>query len=171
METNQYHLRALEMQDLDVLFALENDPAIWKYTNRQHPYTKAFLMEYVMQSHLSLAEIGQLRLAIVDAQDRVLGLVDLFDADLHHQRAAVGIAILRGKQNMGLGKQALKLLIDYCQSHLSLYQLYCEIDINNHSSKRLFESAGFVLCGTKKDWNYYDQAFHDVHFYQKIIAS
>lgn len=170
MTHDQYRLRALEMADLDVLCAIENDPAIWKYTNRQQPLTKAFLTEYILQSHLSLSEIGQLRLAIVNMQNQVLGLVDLYDADLHHRRAAVGIAMLKQAQNNGLGAVALSLLLGYCQSHLSLHQLYCDIDTSNTRSIKLFEKAGFVLCGTKKDWNYYNSAFHDVLTYQKILA-
>lgn len=166
---DQYHLRALELEDLDTLFSIENNRTHWKFANRTHPYTRAFLMEYILQSHLRLQDIGQLRLAVANKSNKALGLVDLFDADLHHRRAAVGIAIHERYQQKGLGSSTLKLLLDYCQKHLSLHQLYCDIDADHAISIHLFETAGFELCGTKKDWNYYDQKFHTVNMYQKLL--
>ena len=162
-------LRALEMDDLDVLFEVENDTQQWKYTDRSHPYTKAFLMEYILQSHLTVQEAGQLRLALSNSQNTALGFVDLFDVDLHHQRAGIGIAIRSDNQNQGLGSTALSLLLDYCRSHLSLHQLYCDIDVSNTASIRLFENAGFIQKGEKQDWNFYNQSYHSVYFYQKLL--
>ena len=97
----KYRLRGLELEDLDSLFAIENDTHLWKYSNRSTPYTKAFLTEYILQSHLPIQEAQQLRLALVDDSDQAKGFVDLFEVDLHHQRAGVGIAIHPEYQNQG----------------------------------------------------------------------
>jgi|TARA_A100001015_G_C15030862_1_gene733149 diamine N-acetyltransferase len=164
----KYWLRGLELEDLDSLFAIENDTHLWKYSNRSTPYTKAFLTEYILQSHLPIQEAQQLRLALVDDSDQAKGFVDLFEVDLHHQRAGVGIAIHPEYQNQGLGAVGLSLLLDYCHSYLSLHQLYCDIDENNKVSIRLFEKAGFEQTGLKKDWNFYEKEFHSVRMYQKI---
>jgi len=169
MKKTNYSLRALELEDLDFLFAIENDTRFWKYANRTKPYTKAFLTEYILQSHLSIQEAQQLRLALVDTAGKALGFVDLFEVDLHHRRAAVGIIIHPDCHQQGLGTLGLQMLLDYCQAHLSLHQLFCDIDATNEVSLQLFEKAGFEHTGTKKDWNYYDGAFHSVKTYQKIL--
>ena len=57
MKKTNYSLRALELEDLDFLFAIENDTRFWKYANRTKPYTKAFLTEYILQSHFYKTEL------------------------------------------------------------------------------------------------------------------
>ena len=169
MKKTNYSLRGLELEDLDFLFSIENDTRFWKYANRTNPYTKAFLTEYILQSHLSIQQIQQLRLALADATNKALGFVDLFEVDMQHSRGAVGIMIHPDHHQQGLGTLGLQMLLDYCHAHLSLHQLYCDIDAANDVSLQLFEKAGFEHIGTKKDWNYYNGAFHTVKTYQKIL--
>lgn len=169
MKTEGFSLRGLELTDLDLLFEIENDTRYWKYANRTVPYTKTFLTEYILQSHLSIQEAQQLRLVVVDTENLPLGLVDLFEADFHNRRAAVGIAIHPSCQGNGLGGVALRLVLDYCKAHLSFHQLYCDIDENNKPSIQLFEKAGFIKTGIKNDWNFYDGDFHSVSTFQKIL--
>ncbi len=54
-------LRALEPEDLDFLFRLENDPEIWKYSENQRPLSKNRLKKYLDHAHLDPFKIGQLR--------------------------------------------------------------------------------------------------------------
>lgn len=164
-----FSLRGLELSDLELLFELENDTRYWKYASRSVPYTKTFLTEYILQSHFSIQEAQQLRMVVVNSDDQPIGLVDLFDADFHNRRAAVGIGIHPNYQGNGLGTIALQLVLAYCTEHLSFHQLYCDIDDNNKHSIQLFEKAGFVKTGTKMDWNFYEGDFHPVSIYQKIL--
>ena len=71
-------LRALEPEDLDFLYRLENDPEIWKYSENQRPLSKNRLKKYLDHAHLDPFKIGQLRLVVSVAGESV-GLVDLFD--------------------------------------------------------------------------------------------
>ena len=118
MKKTNYSLRGLELEDLDFLFAIENDTRFLKYANRTNPYTKAFLTEYILQSHLSIQEIQQLRLALADATNKALGFVDLFEVDMQHSRGAVGIMIHPDHPHQGLGTLGLQMLLDYCHAHL-----------------------------------------------------
>ena len=40
-------LRALEPRDIELLFDLENDVELWKYSNRNQPYSKDLLQNYI----------------------------------------------------------------------------------------------------------------------------
>ena len=40
-------LRALEPEDIDVLYSIENNKDLWKYSNRNEPYSKYTLKKYI----------------------------------------------------------------------------------------------------------------------------
>ncbi len=62
-------LRALEPEDLDFLYRLENDPEVWKYSENQRPLSKNRLKKYLDHAHLDPFKIGQLRLVVTVAGD------------------------------------------------------------------------------------------------------
>ena len=46
MKLENLILRALEPEDIDTLFTVENDIRLWKYSNRNAPYSKQLLLNY-----------------------------------------------------------------------------------------------------------------------------
>ncbi|QLE00274.1 GNAT family N-acetyltransferase [Galbibacter sp. BG1] len=166
---NTIYLRALEAEDLDFLYTLENDTGVWEISETLAPYSKFVLKQYLANSHLDIYEAKQLRLAISDYQNNLLGFIDLFDFNPKNKRAGVGIIVLEeGNRNKGVGKEALSLLMDYAFKHLDLHQLYANISENNKPSIHLFSNLGFERVGIKKDWNYTSGKFHNEILYQKI---
>lgn len=146
-------LRSLEPEDLSFLYRIENDTKIWKVSNTLVPYSRYVLKQYIEHSHQDIYTTKQLRLIIcAKDNDEALGAIDLFDFDPYHLRAGVGIVVEQSNQNIGLAQVALSVLIKYCFSHLKLHQLYCNITEDNVASIKLFEKAGFLYIGTKKDW-------------------
>lgn len=162
-------LRALEPQDLDFLYQIENDTNLWEVSTTQTPYSKFVLKQYLDNAHRDIYEVKQLRLVIADLESRAIGLIDLFDFDPKNKRAGVGIVISSEENRQkGYASEALKLLCRYAFTHLQLHQLYANIGEDNEKSIRLFEKSGFVKSGTKKDWNFYNGKFQDEHLYQFI---
>ncbi len=106
---------------------------------------------------------------ISDKNTNPLGLVDLYDFDPLHHRAGVGLVINEAHRAKGLGKQALKQIDDYAFNRLQLHQLYAGVGEENTASLALFNAAGYVQCGLKKDWNFYDNRYHNEVVFQKII--
>ena len=169
LQNEKVKLRAPEPEDIDTLFDLENDELWWKYADRVQPYSKELLKEYLTHAQKDIFETRQLRFTIVNAQDQVVGFVDLFDFEPLHHRAGVGLIIRKENQRQGYGTAALELLSDYAKTHLQLHQLYVHIAEENQSSIRLFEKQGYVFSGNKKDWNFYEGAYHNESIYQKLI--
>ncbi len=169
LQNETIKLRALEPEDINTLFDLENDELWWKYANRVQPYSKDLLKEYLAQAHKDIFETRQLRFTMVNAQDQAVGFVDLFDFEPLHHRAGVGLIVSKENQRKGYGSAALELLSDYAKTHLQLHQLYVHIAEENQISIRLFEKHGFVFAGSKKDWNFYEGAYHNESIYQKLI--
>lgn len=167
---NKVMLRALEPEDLEFLYTLENDENIWEISNTQTPYSRFLIRQYLENAHQDIYEAKQLRLAICTLTDtKAIGLIDLFDFDPANKRAGVGIVVHneidRGK---GFGREALGLLIGYAFTKLHLHQLYANIGVGNSASVSLFTTFGFEFIGVKKDWNYRGTHYEDEALYQLI---
>lgn len=163
-------LRALEPEDLEFVYAIENDESIWDVSNTQTPYSKFLIRQYLENAHQDIYEAKQLRLAICKNDTfGAVGLIDLFDFDPVNNRAGIGILIQNEiNRGNGIGKEALGLLIDYSFKQLQLHQLYANIGINNEASLNLFITFGFQKIGVKKDWIYSNNSFHDEAIFQLI---
>jgi diamine N-acetyltransferase len=170
---NNIVLRALEPDDLDILYNWENDREIWKVSNTIAPFSKYILQKYIENSHLDIYQTRQLRLMIDYSEGEkpkvTIGAVDLFDFEPYHLRAGVGILIGENKhRNKGLASLALVEIIKYSFDVLQLHQLYANISVDNKASISLFEKAGFTLCGIKHDWIKTNQGFLDEATYQLL---
>ncbi len=169
LKGNKVYLRALEMGDLDFLYQLENDTSIWEISGTVTPYSKHVLRKYLENAHRDIYDVKQLRLVICLHSGTTVGLIDLFDFDPKNKRAGIGIVVLRGTdRNMGIGSEALALLIDYAFSTLEMHQLFANVGKQNEPSIHLFEKMGFTTVGVKKDWIYSNGTFFDEILYQKI---
>lgn len=164
------YLRALEPEDLEFLYTIENDETIWELSSTQTPYSKFLLKQYLENAHKDIYEVKQLRLVISNYDDNPLGLIDLFDFDFKNKRAGIGIIISSSESRQkGYGSEALKLLLTYCHSQLEMHQLYCNIFEENEASLKLFKNHGFQVVGLKKDWNIVNGAFKNEYLLQHIL--
>ncbi len=169
LENENIILRALEPEDVDDLFAVENDRKLWQVSNTLAPFSRHLLEQYISKAHQDIFEARQLRLAISPRGERaLLGLIDLFDFDPQHRRAGLGIVVLEQHQHNGIASQALGMMQDYAFKHLDLHQIYAHIPADNDRSRRLFERAGFRRSGTLRDWIRSGQGFVNVDLYQSV---
>jgi len=170
LKGTKIYLRALEPEDLEFVYAVENNEAIWEVSNTQTPYSRFLIRQYLENAHQDIYEAKQLRLAICknDSADAI-GLIDLFDFDPKNKRAGVGIIIQNeSDRHSGYGKEALGLVIGYAFNQLQLHQLYANISTENSASLSLFTTFGFEKIGVKKDWNFTRNRFHDEALFQLI---
>ncbi len=170
LKSDTINLRALEPEDLEILYKWENDSSIWSSGNTISPYSRYILKEYISQSHLSVYEQKQLRLMIelINTQ-KSIGMVDLYDFDPHNRKAGVGILLDPQYQGNGKATEALTLLMNYAFSFLKLHQLYAYIAVSNEPSKALFQRCGFSVSGTLSDWISTEEGYSDVLIMQYLF--
>jgi len=165
-------LRAPEPADIELIYRWENDFRIWHLGNTLTPYSRFAIEQFILNADNDIYSSKQLRLMIdwhtCEQGTTAIGSIDLFDFDPFHKRAGVGILIDGFARGKGFASEALRLLAEYCFKTLNLHQLYCNIEQSNTESMRLFEKAGFVKCGTKKDWLLKDGKWTNEHLYQLI---
>lgn len=165
------YLRALEPEDLELLYTIENEPGLWAVNTNLEPYSRFVLKKYIAEQPNDVYQTGTLRLIACRRVDNVaIGMVDLVDFSPMHNRAEVSIALLESERNKGLGVQALKALEEYCRTKLRLRMLYAYISENNNpESKNCFLSAGYQQKATLPAWHYNGREFEDVSFFQIFL--
>ena len=158
LENSPITLRAVEPEDLALLYLWENDRTVWYVSNTLVPFSRYQLKRYIESDPSDIHTHRQLRMMIdcceADGkQVRSVGSIDLFDFDPIHRRAGLGILIASADDRRhGYAYEAILQMIDYCRKVLFLHQLYCNIPTSNTASIRLFGKAGFEITGTKRDW-------------------
>jgi len=164
-------LRALEPEDLDFLFSVENNETFWEISSTQTPYSKYILQKYIENSHQDIYEAKQYRFVICNIDNCAIGLIDLFEYNPQHNRVGVGILIIPKFQGKGFASEALELLIEYTFSHLNAHQIFANITPDNIESIALFEKHNFKKAGLKKDWIFSNATYKDEILYQLIKPS
>ncbi|WP_428742449.1 GNAT family N-acetyltransferase [Tenacibaculum sp.] len=163
------NLRALEPEDLEFLFQIENNELFWEVSHTQAPFSKFLLKQYLENAHLDIYEAKQLRLIIEEkSTNKPIGMIDLFNFNPQHRRAGIGILVHPDFQRNGFASEALELLINYSFTHLQLHQLYANITNDNTKSLHLFQKHNFKKIGIKKDWTYNEGTYKDEILFQLI---
>ena len=65
--SERVRLRAMEPEDLEVMYAMENDSQTWDVTNFTVPYSRFVLKQYIENSECDMFADRQLRMMIVRA--------------------------------------------------------------------------------------------------------
>lgn len=169
LQNERIRLRAMEPEDLELMYRIENDPELWEISSFTVPYSRYALKDYIAHSQNDLFVDKQLRLMIVrQADDVVVGTIDITDYIPLHARAAVGIAILEEYRKEGYAASAINLLCEYAFLFLNLKQLYAQIPADNVPSLRLFSGCGFSESGLLREWLYSGDVYKDVVLVQCI---
>jgi len=169
LENDTLKLRALEPEDLGLLYQWENNSEWWHVGNTINPYSKYVLREYIVNSDKTIYENKQLRLMIyLKDSNQTIGMIDLYDFDPQHNRAGVGILIDEVFQQKGHAAVALNLVEKYSFGFLGLHMLYTHIMSDNEPSIQLFTKQGFKKTGLLKDWIRKVDNYIDINVYQLV---
>jgi diamine N-acetyltransferase len=169
LENENIRLRAVEPEDLERLYAWENNPQLWDVGNTRNPYSRYILKQYIINSDKDIYETRQLRLMMVSVKTgETIGTVDLFDFDIHNSRIALGLFVDTAYQGKGFARQSLHLVEEYVFGYLKINQLYCHIAENNIPSIRLFEQENYYKNGLLKDWIKTVNGFENIVLFQQF---
>ena len=158
-------LRQASTDDIEDIVGWENDTDHWLVSNTITAYNKEEI-EHFIENENDIYINSQMRFMIITHDNEKVGCIDLYDFDINNKRVGVGVLIDPKYRGKGFGHVALDALSKFCFNQLDVRSVYADILVNNTSSIKLFESAGFSLCGTKKDWLWDGSEFIDQNFYQ-----
>ena len=106
-------LRAIEPEDLDILYGIENDMSLWNDSITSVPYSRYMLYDYIANTRNDIYTDRQVRMMIENNKCEVVGIVDLINFDPKHLRAEIGIVIKRDFRNLGYAQSAINKIKEY----------------------------------------------------------
>lgn len=170
LKAKNVFLRMVEPSDATKLMLWENNPAHWKVTDTEVPFSLQSIYQLIEQQQ-NIRSTGQLRMMICENEtDEPVGAIDLYDVDFKNANASVGVLIGEHKnRNKGYAKEALELIIEYSREYLAMYNLSCSIQADNIESIKLFEKIGFEKVGIRKEWFQYKGHRLDEIIYQLCL--
>ena len=126
LEGRTTRLRALEPGDIDLMYAWENDTAVWSVSGTLAPFSRHTLERFIQEQQFDIFQTRQQRLVIETLGGIPVGALDFFELDPINRRAGIGILIhddaLRGK---GYASDAVETACRYAREVLNLHQLWC----------------------------------------------
>lgn len=161
-------LRALEPNDIDLLFTVENDQSLWWVGNTNVPYSRQFLSNYILSTTGDIYTDKQLRI-VIEQDSRPVGLIDISNFDPKNMRAELGIIIMKECQNKGIAWEAMTLVETYATNVLRLHQLYAIIPETNIPSLNLFSKCSFSFRSKLVDWIAEGENYKNAYLVQKIL--
>lgn len=145
-------LRAMEPEDLDTLYQMENDVEIWNVGTTNVPYSRYVLHDYVANVAGDIYTDKQVRLMIEDENGVTVGMVDLVNFSPQHRRAELSIVVKKEKRRCGFATAAVNQIRKYALDILHLHQIYVIVDKSNVASVELFRKMGFREQCELADW-------------------
>lgn len=162
-------LRAIEPEDLDLLYEIENDMTLWNMGVTNVPYSRYTLHNYIATASNDIYVDRQVRMMVENGEKVVVGIVDIVNFDPSHSRAEVGLIILNAFRRKGYGQAVLGAIADYALQTLHLHQLFVFVDSRNEASLNLFGKMGYQSSATVHDWLYDGRKYHDALLMQLVF--
>lgn len=159
-------LRAIEPEDLDLLYKIENDRSVWNVGTTNVPYSKYTLHQFVADNTADIYTDKQVRMMVDNMAGETVGIVDIIDFNPTHRRAEMGIVICRNQRKQGYAYAATKQILTYCHDILHLNQLYAIVSHDNISAGKLFRKTGFQANTILKQWLYDGDNYIDCTLFQ-----
>ncbi|WP_238146643.1 GNAT family N-acetyltransferase [Ornithinimicrobium murale] len=151
-------LRPVEPADIPVMVGILADPDVIRLTGSAHSSTE---VEHEASPDLSRLlqwystrneQTDRLDLMVVDnASGQVVGEVVLNEWDQGSRTCNYRTLFGPAGRDRGLGSEATRLLIDYAFAHLPLHRIDLEVYAFNPRAQRVYEKAGFVVEGTRRE--------------------
>lgn len=154
-------LRAMEPEDLDALYRIENDRDVWDVGENNVPYSRYILHDYIANASADIYADKQVRMVVENEKGQLVGVADVVNFCPSHARAEVSIVICREHRKKGYARAAIRQIMDYALRTLHLHQLYAVVREDNMPSLNLFSSLGFKSKMVLEDWLFDGKDYHN----------
>ena len=142
-------LRPVSVDDVPGLLDLVADEESARLTGTHETFEPERLREWYATRD---EQDDRLDLAVVErATGEYAGEVVLNDLNRDNRSCSFRIGLRAGFQDRGLGSEATRLIVDYAFDTLCLHRLELEVYAFNPRAQRVYEKAGFVYEGRRRD--------------------
>lgn len=157
-------LRAMEPEDLQDLYDIENELELCTVGYSNAPYSRYLLHDYIAHSSCDIYADRQLRLMAEDDEGNVVGIADLNDFEPRHNRAEMGIVVRKSRRGEGYAHAMVDKLLHYARTVIHLHQVYVVISEDNQPLIEMFKSMGFKGEKTLEEWLFDGEKYKNAIF-------
>ncbi len=161
----QLHLRWLTQQDSTAILNIFGDLEVMKFWSSPPFPDLATASKHIEEIHQLFLARRAFQWGICHHEtNEVFGTCTLFDLNVPHRRAEVGIALAQNTWGKGLASEALSILFGFAFDVLNLHRLEADIDPKNERSLRAFKRQGFRTEGYLRERWHHLGKLHDTVF-------
>ncbi|MEU6847078.1 GNAT family protein [Streptomyces sp. NPDC046716] len=153
-------LRPFTAADADAMGAILRDPEVLRFTgDGPEPLSPERLRSWYGSRG---AQDDRLDLAVTDrASGELVGEVVLNEWEPEHRRATFRTLIGARGRGRGLGTEAVRLIVGYGFETVGLHRIGLEAYADNVRARHVYEKAGFVLEGVRRQVELRDGVWRD----------
>ena len=140
-------LRPWERRDVAAVTEACQDPEIPRWTVVPHDYTERHARDFISHTAGDVAAGRELAMAVVDADDGVLGAIGLSNFDWADMKGEIGYWVVPEARRREVGSRATRMVAEWALTRLGLERLELLAHPENEASQRLAERAGFTREG------------------------
>ena len=161
LEGERVYLRSITYDDTDMIVRWRNQENVIRYFFYRGEFTRES-HERWLKERVETGEVVQLIVHLKE-NDRPVGCTYLRDIDRENRKAEYGVFLgEEDSRGMGIGKEILKLNIDYAFREMKLHRLFARVREDNYPSLYSFLHCGFEKEALLRDTLYCDGSFINV---------
>ncbi|MEU9220889.1 GNAT family protein [Streptomyces sp. NPDC048376] len=143
-------LRPFTPEDADTMWEIVNDPEVVRFTFE--PATELTLDTLRSWYGVRTAAPDRLDLAITDrATGELVGEVVLYEWDPSARSCTFRTLVGPRGRGRGLGSEATRLIVGHAFEQVGLHRVQLEVYADNPRARRVYEKAGFVVEGVRRE--------------------
>ena len=158
------NIRHSTESDINAIFELYQQKS--NYSNTlQHPFPS---FDYWQKRLSQLPENQYSLVAVVD--DKIVGQLgmEVITRPRRKHVANLGMAVCESSRGLGIGKVLLSSALDLAHNWLAVRKVEIEVYTDNLAAIALYESCGFNIEGTSKDYAFRNGEYIDAHYMASI---
>jgi ribosomal-protein-alanine N-acetyltransferase len=169
LETEQYLLRGLTLEDAAALFEFMSVADTMKYVT-PHPIKTIKEMEEKIKSHLSnYQKEKEISWVIIEKNSGVvIGMFRLHKLHMWHRKAEMGAYLHQDYHKKGVMTEVINIFLPFVFNELELNRLVGDIFAENQGSKKLLEKFGFHQDGILRQTDFDGSNYHDTIVYSLL---
>lgn len=141
MNVEYIHLERYSEVHVDAIQEIASNEATTAYTNTPWPYPNNGAKEYLKICNENW-EQSKSRDFVIILNNQVIGNCAIVNLD--STEPMIGYMIAQRFWRLGIGKQLVSRLIDYCKTELMLSEIYAPVLVENIPSQKVLIRNGFV---------------------------
>ncbi len=155
-------LRAFESSDLEANHRFVNDATTLRGMLSGIPFPSSISDEQQWLNQQTSYTRGEYQFAVENEDGELIGRCGIIRLDWKNRVGELAIMLGSPYRGRGYGREAMRLLCDFCFREMNLHKLKVTVFAFNTSAVKCYEANGFCQEGLLRSELYRDGAYRDV---------